>query len=224
MKNLFIGLLVLALAAPAAHAHRLVANDGTHDAPEQALVIDDPTISQVVYHALTEDHPQLWMTFVAEEGAGQYVQLGVPAIDRLEGYTPALLLAVPGGGAPAPPGAPALPPGYGALPLEIDPSGREYFAEHFTGTSSWILLSRTVTLPVSGTCYLVAYHPDGVPGKLWVAVGRREVFGLRDLLAFPAVVDEVRAFHEVQDERRPFLTRMLVVVSRIARLVFGRTA
>ena len=221
MKKMFIGLLVLALAAPSAHAHRLVPNDGTHDGPDQALVIGDPSISQVVYHALTGENPQLWLAFEAEEGSGQYVQLGIPVIDGLEEYTPTLLLAVPGGSTPAPPGAPDLPPGYGALILESNPAERERFDEHFTGTASWILLRDTVTLPASGIYFLTAYHPEAVPGKLWVAVGTREVFGLQDMIEFPQVVDEVRTFHEVQDERPPFLTRVMIFVGRFLQAIFG---
>ena len=55
-----------------------------------------------------------------------------------------------------------------------------------------------VVLPVAGRYYVVAYDPSGQDGKLWVATGREEVFGLDVISELPGVLPQVRAFHEVE--------------------------
>lgn len=49
----------------------------------------------------------------------------------------------------------------------------------------------------SGTYGLVARPPEGTYGRLWVGVGLREPFGWKEFAAFPTVVRDVHAFHEV---------------------------
>ena len=68
--------------------------------------------------------------------------------------------------------------------------------EPFSGTSSWILLTETVTVPAAGRFYLVAYDAVGQPGKLWVALGQREEFSLSDIAALQGILPRVRQFHE----------------------------
>ena len=118
---------------------------------------------------------------------------------------------------------PGVPENYGGLLLEPDAVPEE-FDEPFTGTQSWILLEQDTAAPATGQYYVVALDPEGQTGKLWVAWGRREVFGFRDLLTYPDVLDTVRTFHEVDGQRLPFLPRLLRGVSRIVRFfarIFG---
>ena len=63
-------------------------------------------------------------------------------------------------------------------------------------SSSWILREEHVDLPDAGTYFIVAFVPSGETGKLWVAPGDREEFGLGDIIRLSGVLDEVRAFHE----------------------------
>lgn len=220
MRYLLLAALVVA-AAPLAAAHQLVPNDGSHTEAASALEVPDVSISQVIYHEIAEPGGQLWVTFLAEEGQNIYLQLGVPRIDRLESYRPVLWLFGPG--LPPAETLPGVPENYGGLLLEPDAVPEE-FNEPFTGTQSWILLEEDTAAPAAGQYYVVAYHPEGVTGKLWLAWGRREVFGFRDLLTYPDVLDTVRTFHEVADQRLPFLPRVLRAVSRISRLftrIFG---
>ena len=210
--------LAMVFAAPLAGAHQLVPDDGSHVDPASALEIEDVSVSQVIYHTVAEEGGELWVTFSAEAGQNIYLQLGVPRIDGLDDYRPVLILYGPG--LPATEAPPGLPGGIGGVLLEPDPEPEE-FDEPFTGTQSWILLEEDTTAPQTGEYYVVAFHPTGDTGKLWVSWGREEVFGFRDLVTYADVLDTVRTFHEVDDEPLPFLPRILLAVSRIVRFFAG---
>lgn len=209
--------LTLALC-PSASAHRLMPNDGSHLDAETALFLEDVSISQLVLHEVTEDGPEVWLSFMGQEGQEVYLQLGMPVLDRLENYSPAVALLGPGLPEVKPPFE--VPDGLGGLLFPSKWQEQEHFYEPFTGTESWILLEQNVTLPADGQCFVVGYHPDGQPGKLWVSVGRREEFGLLDILGMPAVVREVRTFHEVIGERLSFLTSLMVTLAYLLLLLF----
>ena len=199
-------------------AHQLVPDDGSHVDAASALVIEDPDLSQVVYHPVTEQSAEIWLTFDGVEGQEFYMQLGVPYLERLTNYRPALVLLGPG--LPDIETPLDVPEGLGGVAFPSAGVTPEYFNEHFTGTESWILLEQTYSLPADGQYYVVAYHPGGEVGKLWVSVGRREEFGLKDLFTFRAVVMEVREFHEVADEPLPPLPFILVTISDLLRALF----
>jgi hypothetical protein len=205
-------------AAPDATAHRLVPDDGTHVDAESAIAIEDMSVSEVVYHEVTTDSAVLWATFSAEEGQDLYAQIAVPVIEGLEDYRPALALLGPG--LPSVELPFDVPEGVGGIVLSTAGASPEVFDEHFTGTQSWILLEHNEEAPETGQYYLVAYHPDGQLGKLWVSWGKAEVFGLQDLLTYPDTVAYVRAFHEVSDEPLPLLPRVMSALSRLLQSVF----
>ena len=189
---------LLASAFPS-WAHRPTISDGTAVDADSALDVEDVSISQVVYHEVAEGAAgRLWLTFEAAEGQELYMQLGLPLLDRLVDYRPSLALLGPGLVGEKPPFE--IPEGLGAIVLKSDGvSDPEVFYEPFTGTSSWILFEEEIAAPASGRYYLVAFEPDGTAGKLWAAVGRREVFGLEDIVGLPPIVEQVRQFHEVEE-------------------------
>ena len=194
--KLILALSLVVVGAPVvAWAHQPTMSDGSSRDASTALFISDVDLSQVVYHEVTAESPQLWLAFDLEEGQSLYFQLGVPVIDRLADYRPALALIGP----ELPPAdLPfSVPDGLGAQPFtseQIDEPRR--FDEPFSGTSSWILLTETVPVPATGRYYLVAYDPAGQPGKLWVALGQREEFSLSDIAALQGILPRVRQFHE----------------------------
>ncbi|GMU24074.1 MAG: hypothetical protein AMXMBFR13_41510 [Phycisphaerae bacterium] len=196
----------------AARAHQPIFPEGAHSDPANAVEIEDPTLSQVVYSELSPSAPQLWLTFELEAGQELYVQLGVPAIDRLEGYRPSV--AVVGPGLPHASLPFAAPANTGAV---VFPAGDEpeLFYEPFTGTESWIRREELVTVSQAGRYYAVAFSPTGQTGKLWVAVGRREEFGLDEIASFGEVLNRVREFHELPEGSSPpcFLIPMAVALS-----------
>ncbi|MFM1919009.1 MAG: hypothetical protein RLZZ303_643 [Candidatus Hydrogenedentota bacterium] len=189
-------LAIFALVSAEASAHRLLAITDTPLGPDNALVIDDVTVSQVGYHTASNSAPQLWMTFQGTAGQPIYFETGVPFIERLTGLRPLTLLVGPG--LPEVDAPIALPPGTGAILFDTgDVTEPEVFDEEFTGTQSWIFGPWEPVLPETGTYYLVTLLPEGGDGKFWTAAGRAEVFGLDDILTLPQTIIGVRQFHEV---------------------------
>ena len=106
----------------------------------------DPEISIVVFRELTCEQPELWLAFDAVEGEEIWVQLGMPAIDRLADHRPALAVLAPGL-----PNIDAevpfdVPQGLGGVVYLADGEPQEFY-EPFTKTNSWILAGDWVSTP-----------------------------------------------------------------------------
>jgi monofunctional biosynthetic peptidoglycan transglycosylase len=171
-------------------------SDGSAVDADHAIEFKDVQVSRVVYHEVTKQAPRVWITFEVDEPQDLFVQVGVPVLDRLRNYRPAIALLGPGlpeVGLPF-----AVPRNVGGLVLATDgvEEPREFY-EPFTRTRSWILHEQEVQLPKAGRYYVVAYDPAGKLGKLWAALGRKEVWGARDILKMPKIISEVGHFHEV---------------------------
>lgn len=192
--------LFLLVGTLSAYAHKPLSIGETYSTYDAALWMDEIDVSQVVYAGLDDTHRVIWLTFDIAAPTTLDLSLGVPAIDRLVEYRPSLAVVGPG-----------LPPVE--LPFEVPSDGgivfetssaeeASFFHEPFTGTDSWILLETSVALPRPGVYYIVAWAPTEPADKLWVAIGRREQFGFRDLLSFGSIIQEVRAFHEITHRPR----------------------
>ncbi len=193
-------LINVALLSEQARAHRPIFTEVKATGPDTAILIKDPGISQVVYREISQESPSVWLAFDVPKNFPLFVQIGVPVIDRLKEYRPAM--AVVGPGLPQEPTPFALPENSGVKILAThDVAQPRFFHEHFTSTDSWILRSETIVLPEAGRYYLVAYSPDKKPGKLWLALGKKESFGAADLLEFPTWRKRIQEFHEVQNKQ-----------------------
>lgn len=211
------GLLVWSLASKT-QAHVPVFSDGSAKGPGSAIEVVDVTISHVVYHEVTDGSGQLWITFEGQAGQEVPFRLGVPLIERLSMYRPAL--AVLGPDLPPVDVPFTAPEELGGIVLQASPDAvLEIFDEHFTGTESWIVGDLELTLPADGRYYAVAYVPSGEPGKLWVAMGDREVFSGDDIAGLPATINQVRAFHEVPQSPIPCFVPLLGGLAIVATLV-----
>lgn len=186
---------LLMISTTPAGAHKPDFGAGAYDGPASAYRIADPDVSIVLYRDVTCERPELWLQLEAEAGFPLFVQLLVPAIDRLSDYRPNL--AVVGPGLPRQSIGIDLPRGTGAAVFETGAVEPRLFNEVFTGTQDWILVEETLVLPSSGTYYVVAWDPAGHTGKLAVAVGTVEDFGPGDFAQFPEWRREARAFHEI---------------------------
>ena len=125
--------------------------DGPFSNLDNAFVIEDSTISIVVYQEITCDNNQLWMQFDVDAEAELYIQLGVPVIDRLAGYRPQL--AVLAKGLPEANDLPFTPPsGLGAQIFHSSEESSDFY-EPFTQTESWFYIEETIVIPQSGTGY-----------------------------------------------------------------------
>lgn len=186
---------------------------------EHAVEVEDITVSQVVYRKISSDLPQVWMTFDGRAGDFLDVQLGIPEIERLETYRPAV--AVIGPGLPEVDVPFNFPDGLGGQIFESDTKHPERFYESFSDTHSWILGNLPLTLPEDGPYYVVAYHPENIEGKLWVALGKREVFGAADVANLPEWLKAVREFHEVEGQAPLVNNAYLVLLGVLATIGFA---
>jgi hypothetical protein len=194
-SSLFALFVCLCFPSPA-DAHRPTFGEG-FESEDTAFEVEDPDISIVLYKEVTCDDPELWMTYEAEAGFPLYIQLGVPNIYRLADYRPSLVLLHPGLPEADTDLPFEVPEGFGALVFDAtDRDEPDDFYEPFTATESWVWIEETVTLPESGTGYLVAYDPLGWTGKLWVAVGTVEDFSDVIPAQFGEWMREVNSFHE----------------------------
>ena len=177
-------------------AHRPLFSESAAIDPSTAVRVDRPDVSQVIYRPLDAEHQQVWLTFEAKAGFDLFVQLGVPALDRLKDYRPTMAVVGPGLEQADVPFD--LPAGMGVVVFPTDTiQSPRFFHEHFTKTDSWILRSQTVKLPQDGRYYLVAFEPNARPGKLWLSLGTKERFSVMELLQFGAWRKIIQAFHEV---------------------------
>jgi len=198
MKRVRNGVLAcsLLIVSTSAYAHQPTMSDGTAIDASHAIEFQDVQISRVVYHEVTKQARQVWITFQVDKPQKLFLQIGVPVLDRLRQYRPALALLGPG--------LPDVrlpfesPKGLGGIVLDTrEVKKAKDFYEPFTGTKSWILREQDVKLPGAGRYYVVAYDPDGKPGKLWAALGRKEAWGAKDMLKMSKIIRDVRGFHEV---------------------------
>ncbi len=191
-----LAVLIMGVAAGSALAH-VPLPEGDYTDPESALFVAYPDISQVIYYELSPERPALWLAFDGEQPI--WLQLGVPMISGLADFQPLLCLVGPGLPAAEKELPFTVPDSKGVQILAPDPAAeRGEFYEHFTGTPSWVFGGWDVDLPDEGRYYVVAAPAGDHYGKLWVAVGRREVFSLADILDLPQTMRDVRAFHEVE--------------------------
>ena len=195
----FISILLLFLLGEPLFAHKPIWNDNLAADANSAIPLIDPNISQVVYRSLPAGPNQIWTTQTAHKDFNLYVQIGVPVIERLKNFRP--FLAVIAQGLSADPNLPfKIPDGFGAAVVDTNSVEPRFFHEPFTGTDSWILTSKEIKLPESGSFYVVAFDPKTTGGKLWISVGRQEKFGLSDILNIGKTIRLVRSFHEVDGQ------------------------
>jgi len=221
----WVVLVVIVAVSLGALAHKPIAVGETYPTRDVAVQVFDPDVSQVIYTEIAPEAPSSWI-FVETAGPFDlYVSLGVPAIDRLVDFRPSLAIVGPGLPEINLPGTFAMPGGSGAVLLGTTAiSEPEAFFEPFTGTESWILLQQTVHLPEAGRYDIVALSGSDAAdagsqfGKLWMAIGTREKFGVRDIVSLPSVVRDVRVFHEMPPRISPAGWVRIGVLTAIAGL------
>ena len=184
-----------------AYAHRPTISSGSAVDAAKAIEFKDVQVSRVVYHEVTPQAPRVWITFEVGQPQKLRLQLGVPLIERLRDYRPAL--AIIGAGLPKVDLPFEFPGESGGRVFDTRSAAARTFHEPFTGTSSWILSEQDVELPAAGRYYVVAYEPSGKPGKLWVALGTKEDWGPKDFLELPRIMTQVRGFHELIQPKDP---------------------
>ena len=183
---------MLFLLSSVVFAHKPSFGDEPFSSVDNSYDVDDPNISIVVYQDLTCEDTQLWLHFETTEQFELYVQLGVPVIDRLQGYTPSV--AVVAENLTERPEVPfEIPEGMGAVVFAAEEIPQEFY-EPFTQTESWIWVEQWV--PVQGEGYIVGWHPEQYTGKIWIATGEVENFEGVSISEFAYWTEAVNNFHE----------------------------
>jgi hypothetical protein len=184
-----------------AFAHVLLRAETPPTSWAGSVSVRDAGVSQVYYGRVGPGRARVWFRFEGKAGDRVFFTVGVPFVNRLEGFRPSA--AIIGSGLPPPPGIVGAPAGMGALIFAPRERPR-VFHEEFTGTTSWIVIEETYTLPADGRWYLLAFADDANPAydKLWLAIGTRESFGIADILGFFSVRRFGRDFHEVDPGRK----------------------
>lgn len=193
-----------------AWGHSPIFSDGSADRLENAQPLKDVTISQVVYHEIEQPGQKLWLSFTVEQDQEIVFRVGVPYIDRLEDFRPTLVIVGPG--LPESDVPLGLPAGAGAVVFETQSvTEPEVFHEEFTGTTSWILGDFEQQFPQSGTYYAVVYAPDDETGKVWMALGEKERFTLKEIFSFGEIVNQAREFHEIDELAVPCFAPLMAL-------------
>lgn len=223
LKPIGVGLGVAAMAvlvSVGALGHRPSAIGGTFDGPAEAIRVTDPDVSQVVYGDVSVAHPSLWVAVDVAAATGLYVQLGVPAIERLRAFRPQMAIVGPGLPSLALPFA--VPSGMGGI-LVVTSSVADgaFFHEPLTDTDSRILGEALIHLSAAGTYYVVVWSLSIVDGKAWVAVGQREAFGWKEIVTLPKTINAVRAFHEVGPDSRLVTAGKILFLAVVALAIAG---
>jgi hypothetical protein len=91
-----ISVVLLSILCPTAQAHRPIFSDKAATDPNTAVLISQPTISQVIYREITDEADQVWLAFDVSEGFDLFIQIGVPVLDRLKEFRPAMVVVGPG--------------------------------------------------------------------------------------------------------------------------------
>jgi hypothetical protein len=192
--RLLIFIFAFGLSATSS-AHKPFFSDGQFSGPESAFPIEDIDVSIVLYHEVTCESQAVWLRFDNQAGDLLYHQVGVPYLERMSNYRPVLAVVAPGLEMEDVPFE--VPEGMGAKILETSwVQEPEEFLEPFTSTRSWILNDNLLELPAEGEGYVVAWHPEGLTGKLWVAVGTVEDFTPDDIARVTGLGRRLQDFHE----------------------------
>jgi hypothetical protein len=217
---ILLGAALAVLFSAVALAHRPDAIGGMFDGPAEAVRVTDPDISQVVYGDMPVARPSLWVGIAVAAATDLYVQLGVPAIERLRTFRPQMAIVGPGLPSLALPFA--VPSGMGGI-LVVTSSVADgaFLHEPVTNTDSWVLGEASVHVFAAGTYYVVVWSSSIVDGKAWVAVGQREAFGWKDIMTLPKTINAVRAFHEVGLDQRLVTTGKLLFLVAVAFAIAG---
>lgn len=200
-SKLLAALSLSALTITDASAHKpSYANN--HTAPELAFEVIDPEISIALYAEMTCTAETLWLHMDTTGISEVWLELGVPQLERLEDYKPSLAIVADGLPEAGLDDLPFdVPDGMGATVIDTSDVDEPIdFFEPFTQTDSWILYREWVEVPENTDVYLVAFNPEEITGKLWVAVGLTEDFSDVDASDFAEWMEKTQAFHEVDDD------------------------
>jgi hypothetical protein len=179
---LFLGFIVAFSLIQTVAAHVPLFMEGGHTL-EEAVLIENPTKSWVIYSTIHEAAEPHYFYFEMEAGERIRLILHVPVPDGLQGFRPRLALMGNGlTNLSTPPDYLEMPNGAGVMILEPTTPHPEY--EGFTPTSFYELYDLDITASTTGEYYLAYYEPTRT-GNFAVAIGYQEIFTFTEWVTVP---------------------------------------
>ncbi|MFN2363552.1 MAG: hypothetical protein ABR596_04570 [Halarsenatibacteraceae bacterium] len=184
-------------------------------AKEDPIFVEDHQISWAAYNQLETAEDVDFYSFKAEQGEEIYFSMVIPVIDRYQNFKPDLALIGPG----LENDYAGYDPNYinsslklaadeGIIIVRDDNDDPDTFFEPFTRTSYWRRQKFLTAAPAAGTYYLAVFSGEKDRGKYTLAIGRKEVWGLKDLIRMPKIWWDTRIF--VEKESSTYLILALV--------------
>ena len=193
--------IFLALIPITTEAHfPLIAGDKHHN-KNNALTIEKIHISKVMYQSISKAKPESWINFEVSAETNLDIEIGLPKLDRLKNFRPTVEIITPENES-----------------IFIHTSkihNPESFHEPYTDTESWILIRQSLKLHSTGTYFIKSFSTSEDGGKLWIAVGKEESFGVGELTKLVSIRQSVREFHELNVPNSSFNFFYLLVFSAI---------
>jgi hypothetical protein len=189
---------------------------------ENPILVEDHQISWAAYNQLDKAGDVDYYSFKAEQGEEIYFSMVIPVIDRYKNFKPAVALI-----------GPALENDYAGydpnyinsllkldsdeniIIIRDDQNNPEIFFEPFTRTSYWRRQQFSTAAPAAGTYYLAIFSTEQEQGKYTLAIGRKEVWGLKDLIRMPKIWWDTRIFVEKENSTYLILALIIAVSSFI---------
>ncbi|MFW5873563.1 MAG: hypothetical protein ACOCVD_02670, partial [Bacillota bacterium] len=196
----FIMILVLSLKSNVL-AH-IPLDTSSPASKEEPIFVEDHQISWAAYNQLSEPEDVDYYSFNVKQGEEIYFSMVIPVIERYKSFKPDVALIGSG-----------LESDYAGydnsyinsrLKLESDENViivRDYqdnpdmFFEPFTRTSYWERQEFSISAPETGTYYLAVFSEED-QGKYTLAIGKKEVWGLKDIIRMPKIWWDTRIFLE----------------------------
>ncbi|CCU78654.1 hypothetical protein HSACCH_00793 [Halanaerobium saccharolyticum subsp. saccharolyticum DSM 6643] len=183
---------------------------------KEPIFVEDHQISWAAYNQLEQAGDVDYYSFKAEQGEDIYFSMVIPVIDRYQDFKPDLALI-----------GPALENDYAdydpdyinsILKLEADENiiivrddndNPDTFFEPFTRTSYWKRQEFSTAAPATGTYYLAVFSGEEAQGKYTLAIGRKEIWALKDIIKLPKIVWDTRIF--VEKKNSTYLVSALII-------------
>lgn len=189
-----IVILSIIFVSTSVYAHKPIFSDGTNTSIDKAIKVDNPEISWAVYGELTEESDVQYYVIDGEKGMDLYVQMTIPKIEGNEDFTPSIAILCKEFEKPENEVPFEVPQGYGVKIIEPTEIQEEFF-EPFTQTRYYFRQEETIKLENDSPYYIVVYDQEGEEGKYTLAIGKKEEFGIKDILMFPFTWLKVRFWY-----------------------------
>lgn len=194
----------------------------------EPIFVKDHQISWAAYNQLDNAGDVDYYSFQVEQGEEIYFSMVIPEIERYQNFRPDLALIGPG-----------LENNYAGYDknyinsfLKLDPDEKiiivrddqadpKIFFEPFTRTSYWRRQQFSTAAPAAGTYYLAVFLAEKAQGKYPLAIGRKEVWSLRDLIKMPKIWWDTRIFVEKENSTYLILAFIISITSFLVyRFIF----